>query len=148
MSISTAVAHLGVVAGAVDDDVFGLHPQRQASAPSRIMALMSDAGMSMFATSRRTRTAWSAATRRRLRRRSALDAGRCATACKLRKDLLQQPALKEAIGLRRELKALLAALQALLLGHLPQQFFDLLLHLGELVHVARLGELRQARPGR
>ena len=37
----------------------------------------------------------------------------------------------------------LAALQALLLGHVAQQFFDLPLHLRELVHVARLGELGQ-----
>ena len=44
--------------------------------------------------------------------------------------------------------AALAALQALLLGHVAQQFFDLPLHLSELVHVARLGVLRQALPDR
>ena len=61
---------------------------------------------------------------------------------------LEQLALKQAIGLGRQLEAARRLLEALLLGHLAEVVLDLLLQLAELLDVARLGELGRAGPGR
>ncbi len=134
---------LGIVARLVDDDVFGLEPDRQARSVAQqgvgergrdvhvrhgIAELVGPGLLHLGGAFADDRALMPAGARR----------------LQLLEDARQQLGLKQPIGVRRHLKAAaFAFLESLLLGHLPQIFLNLLLQGVELLHLPRFGELGQ-----
>ena len=143
MSSSTTGGAFGIVARAVDDDVFGLEPHRQArpgaqqGVDERSRDVHVGHGVAELVVLGLLHLGRAFADDRPL-----MPAG--ARGLQLLEDARQQLRLEEPIRLGRQLEAAtLPFLQPLLLGHLAQVLLDLLLQCVELFHVARLGELGQ-----